>query len=226
MGSRKKTVNFDDYSDNYNEILNSHLDLIGIEDEYFARYKIELMKGILDKPSSILEYGCGIGRNLGFITEKYPNSDIHACDISAKSLDIARHDNPGVHFFNNQNESPDKKFDIIFIANVFHHIQPKNRMEVFTRLKEWLNEKGKIIIFEHNPYNPVTRAIVDRCPFDEDAVLLKPKELIKMAEDLNLKNFKKGYCLFFPAFLEKINFLENYLRWLPLGGQYFTIFEN
>ncbi len=38
-----------------------------------------------------------------------------------------------------------------------------------------LKKKGRVYIFEHNPYNPVTRYLVATCEFDRDAVLFKKK---------------------------------------------------
>ena len=39
-----------------------------------------------------------------------------------------------------------------------------------------LKNDGQLIIFEHNPLNPITRKIVKECEYDEDAILLTPKK--------------------------------------------------
>ena len=84
-----------------------------------------------------------------------------------------------------------------------------------------LQEGGNIFIFEHNPYNPITRYLVNNCIFDADALLLKKRELIKLLIDANLSVNTRRYSLFFPSFLKKLRFLEPMLGYLPLGGQYF-----
>ena len=40
-----------------------------------------------------------------------------------------------------------------------------------------LRPKGRIYIFEHNPFNPVTRWVVKHTAIDRNAVLLKPAEV-------------------------------------------------
>ena len=39
-----------------------------------------------------------------------------------------------------------------------------------------LRPAGMFAIFEHNPWNPVTRAIVRRCPIDVNAILMRSSE--------------------------------------------------
>ncbi len=60
-----------------------------------------------------------------------------------------------------------------------------------------------MIIFEHNPYNPITRFMVNTCEFDKDAVLLTRKELIKIFINNGFSLIKGKYCLFFPPRLLK-----------------------
>ena len=39
-----------------------------------------------------------------------------------------------------------------------------------------LRPGGLVAIYEHNPLNPVTMRVVNTCPFDEHAVLLRKRE--------------------------------------------------
>lgn len=87
---------------------------------------------------------------------------------------------------------------------------------MFSRLKPG----GLIFVFEHNPYNPVTQKIVSNCPYDEDAVLLKPSELNGLLREGGLEVKEQQFSLFFPQWLKLALPLERYLGWLPLGGQY------
>ena len=84
-----------------------------------------------------------------------------------------------------------------------------------------LSDEGSLFVFEHNPFNPVTRRIVNTCPFDRGAVLLRPKEVSDLVRGTGLETKERGYCLFFPGFLRGLRRLEKYLFWLPLGGQYY-----
>ena len=85
-----------------------------------------------------------------------------------------------------------------------------------------MTSRGKAFVFEHNPYNPVTRRIVNNCPYDADAVLLKPAELRGLFDSAGMKVHSKEYCLFIPPRFAALAGLEKYLGWLPLGGQYWV----
>ena len=85
-----------------------------------------------------------------------------------------------------------------------------------------LDAGGELFLFEHNPYNPITRKIVSECIYDEDAILIKPKELIDLASETHLKYIKHRYCLFVPPKYKFLTKLEKYLGSIPLGGQYWV----
>jgi SAM-dependent methyltransferase len=218
MGKRA----FDDYWQSYNEILRNQVRYFDKDDMYFAQYKIDLVKKFMHtEPSSILEYGCGVGRNLGFLRRQFPKAIIYGCDISQKSLEAASKELPEAVLFKAGEKKLLGVFDLIFVANVFHHIPPETRMDAIQDIKHMLKQDGSLFIFEHNPYNPVTRHLVKTCPFDEAAVLLKPAELKKLVKCEEMEICYLRYTLFFPAFLKIFRFIEPALFWLPLGGQYF-----
>jgi Methyltransferase domain. len=77
-----KKVNFDDLAENYDDILKGQTHFFSKDDKYFARYKIEIVKNYINfKPNTILEFGCGIGRNIQFLREKFPDSKLFGTDI-------------------------------------------------------------------------------------------------------------------------------------------------
>jgi len=214
-------IDFDDYSANYDELLHQSTKLYAEDSEYFAKYKVDLVRQNTRSPvRCVLEYGCGTGRNIGYLQEAFPDAKIVGTDVSAESLRLARANNPGAEF---ELERPDLdlgRFDLIFIASVFHHIPPTERLAVMKSLATRLAPGGSIDVFEHNPFNPVTRKIVNDCPFDADAVLLKPEELRRLFRHAGIRLEDVSYCLFVPPRLSWLIPLEKYLKWLPLGGQY------
>lgn len=219
----KNRVDFDNYTDDYNQLLKEKTGFFSKSDAYFASYKIELVKSRLSKPvSRILEFGCGIGRNIPFIREVFPNSYIVGSDISRASLDIARQSQPEVMFIAEEDISEIGQFDLIFVAGVYHHIPVGERGKTSDTLYGRLNVGGDLFVFEHNPYNPVTRRIVSNCPYDEDAVLLKPKELRMHLKGAGFTSPHTEYCLFIPPSMSKLAWLERRLGWFPMGGQYFV----
>jgi len=219
-----KRVDFDQYTENYNELLKEKTQFFSPNEEYFARYKVDIVRRRLHAPvRRILEYGCGIGRNIPFLQQAFPGAEIVGSDISAASLDIAREENPGVEFFlEDGHVGPIGQFDVIFVAGVFHHIPPAERGNVAQTISRRLSADGSLFVFEHNPFNPVTRRIVSTCPYDEDAVLLTPSELKSVLRQAGFGIEHKSYCLFIPPSLPALLPLEGKLGWLPLGGQYWV----
>jgi len=217
-------VNFDQYTKNYDQLLQEQTGFFSKDDDYFARYKVELAKACIKNPvKRILEYGCGIGRNIPFLKAAFPDADVVGSDISPASLEVAMKQQPDVQFFLEDDLAPRKsEFDLIFVAGVFHHIPPSQRGDAAMLLASRLTAHGEAIVFEHNPYNPVTRRIVSNCAYDADAVLLKPSELMALLSEAGLRGAAQGYCLFIPPSLNKLLWLEPKLKWLPLGGQYFV----
>ena len=217
-------VDFDDYTENYNQLLKEGTSFFSSSEEYFARYKVDLVRKQVHMPANrILEYGCGIGRNIPFLQQAFPSAVIVGSDISGASLEIARRDNKGIEFFL-EDEAFDSGnlFDVIFVAGVFHHIPIEQRAGVAKKIFCRLSPGGQLFVFEHNPFNPITRRIVNNCPYDEDAVLLKPSELTGILSKAALIVERKAYCLFVPPSLSVLARMESRLGWLPLGGQYWV----
>lgn len=215
-------MDFDEYAERYQELLDKQHKLFA-NAHYFSKHKATILKAkILKNPRNLLEYGCGIGRNFPSLQGCFPETKFYGCDVSTQSLGAAASRNPEVTFFNNLEGGNTEEFDLILVANVLHHIEPTLRASVFQDLKKKLAPKGEIFIFEHNPYNPVTRHLVKHCEFDEDAVLLKPKEMTALVIESGLILHQLSYTLFIPAFLKALHFLEAYLGYIPLGGQYYA----
>ncbi|PPJ41545.1 MULTISPECIES: class I SAM-dependent methyltransferase [unclassified Pseudoxanthomonas] len=219
----KEKVDFDQYTDNYNALLREGTQFFSANEEYFARYKVDVVRDMVSTPvKRVLEYGCGIGRNVPFLQQAFPGAEVIGTDISAASLETARHDMPDVRFEVEREDLEIGQFDLIFVAGVFHHIPQGERAGAMDTIARRLTANGSAFVFEHNPYNPVTRRIVNNCPYDADAVLLKPSELRGLFSGAGMRPSAKEYCLFIPPRLSALSGLEKYLGWLPLGGQYWV----
>jgi hypothetical protein len=86
-------------------------------------------------------------------------------------------------------------------------------------IAEVLAPGGRIVIFEHNPLNPVTRRAVAICPFDENAELLYPWQVKKLLRKAGFARVGLDYIVFFPRPLALARPIEPSLSWLPLGAQ-------
>lgn len=217
-------VDFDKHAESYEKQLTDDLKFFGEESKYFAEYKIRITQECIgNRPKNILEYGCGIGMNLQYLVKYFPNANIQGCDISAKSIEVANKNTSAIFFLiEDENVKANKdKFDLIFVSNVFHHIEPKYRKKAIENIFYMLKPKGNVFFFEHNPYNPVTRHIVNTCVWDTDAILLKPKESLTLFKDAGFQIHRKHYTLYFPAFLKFLRPVEKAMFFIPMGGQYY-----
>lgn len=217
-------VNFDEYANNYESLLSNQLKFFNSDRNYFSEYKVSLIKNRLTTiPKKILDFGSGIGLSTPFLKSYFPSAQIYASDTSIKSLDYIKNTYPEVKVIHDDLLSCEE-FDLIFVTGVFHHIHPKEREIILLRLANLLSNSGNLVIFEHNPYNPVTRRMVATCPFDADAQLLAKSKLLSLISKVpKIKLIDSGYCLFFPESLKNLRKIEERLFWLPMGGQYFVI---
>lgn len=225
---------FDNYADNYREIHTQNIQkLSGKDSDYFSEYKIKEISDVLNNNAKlkILDVGCGDGNTARYFKKYFTNSEYIGIDISKSSIDIAKNkykseEKISFEQYNGKNiPYTENTFDIIFIACVLHHVVKKEHEDLLKECKRVLKKNGRIIIFEHNPYNPLTIKTVNTCPFDEDAVLMNSKYLNKLLKDVGFVDVNVRYTIFVPRvkILEKLVFIEKYLYWLPIGGQYYLI---
>jgi SAM-dependent methyltransferase len=224
MADTPEKVDFDVYADEYVKLLEAQDGMYGGERSYFSQYKLALLRKLVPRPvTSILDFGSGIGLSIPFIKQYFPEAAITATDISVGSLDHLVRKFPEIEVISDM-EVDRKRFDMILLITVLHHVEPKLRMPLMERLAKMLNRGGNICIFEHNPYNPLTRRMVSTCPFDSDAILLDRREsLALLGRGAGLQVTHSGYTLFVPHALRALRFLEPALAWLPIGGQYYAM---
>ncbi len=216
---------FDKFAKNYDNDLDNILNSsIGTSSDYFAKYKIKELYAFMKnkkQPKNILDFGCGVGKNSVLMKDYFSNSNIFGIDISEDSINIAKEKElDGCLFSTYSGENIDFKndfFDIIFISNVFHHIEHKYHIDILNMLKDKLSPNGYIFLFEHNTLNPLTLKIVNECEFDKDAKLLHFWYTKKLFKNLGFNTITK-FILFVPPLLKKLLFIEKYLKRLPLGG--------
>jgi SAM-dependent methyltransferase len=215
---------FDEYAEQYDRVLAETIPDGLNEDSYFAEYKIALMAKVLsDKnPARILDFGCGAGRSLPHIEQHFPKAELWGYDVSPASLEIAAERAPCTNLFSDWSAIKKTHFDVIFAANVFHHIPLEHRQQALTQCHHALAEQGQLFLFEHNPYNPATRWIFERCPFDVDAEMLNLKTALALTKNAGFTSEQHGYTLFFPRPLAFLRPFEPWLKRLPLGAQYYV----
>lgn len=218
---------FDQFSEDYKDMLDQHVSVSGESSEYFTEYKARYVAKLVSNiaPAKLLDFGCGVGLLSSFLKKYLPNCTLHGYDVSSASIDMVDEGLLAQGLFATDISRLANDYDLIVASNVLHHIDPRNRQDTIMGLRDRLTPGGKIIVFEHNPANPLTRKVVDSCPFDEGVVLLPPKETITYISKAKLRVKRRDYIVFFPRTLALFRPLEPLISWCPLGAQYALVGE-
>lgn len=215
-------TNFDDYADRYTDLHASSIRASGESPRYFADYKVECLVRLgvaLDGP--LLDFGSGVGNLTEALVERFAH--VHAYDPSRASVEIARKRLPNATHHERLETVPAGYFETAVLSGVLHHIAPGQRRSVLEQVRSRLRAGGRIFVFEHNPLNPVTRRAVDKCPYDDDAILLYPWEVKRALRGAGYERVALDYIVFFPRRLRALRPLEPKLRRCVLGAQTMTI---
>jgi SAM-dependent methyltransferase len=213
---------FDHYARSYREAHRDSVRLSGEAPEYFAEHKLGCLERAGVTPEArVLDYGCGTGSLTRLLAGRHAR--VAGYDPSEQSRALALEVAPSATFYGEESAIPEADFDVAILSGVLHHVPPGEREGVVAEVVKKLAPGGRLFVFEHNPYNPVTRRAVAACPFDDDAILLAPGEIRALLQRARLRAVQQDYVLFFPRPLARLRPFEPLLRWLPLGAQTLTI---
>lgn len=217
-----EVAKFDHHAQTYEQAHAQSVRLSGEGPEYFAQHKLDclLRKGV-GAAHSILDYGCGTGSLTQLLCGRF--GAVAGYDPSARSLDVAKGRASQATFYFSDVSIPDASFDVVVLSGVLHHVAPVERSKLVAAAVAKLKIGGRLFVFEHNPYNPLTLKAVRACPFDDDAVLLAPREARALLRQASLADIRQDYVLFFPRQLAWLRPLESWLRAFPLGAQTLTV---
>jgi SAM-dependent methyltransferase len=220
---------FDDYAGSYDSALNQGLSLSGEPREYFAYERVRWLAARLSDlgvhPRRVLDYGCGTGGTSPELLEQLRARNVVGVDASRESLAAARtvHADPRLQFENMADLEPSGSFEVAYCNGVFHHIEPEQRLDALGYVHRSLSAGGYFGLWENNPWNPGTRLVMRRIPFDRDAKPLTPPHARALLTRAGFEVLRTDFLFLFPRVLSALRPLEARLARFPAGAQYMVL---
>ncbi len=217
---------FDAHRHDYDEVLNRGLLVSGETAAYFARRRIEWLAERLsalgERPDSVLDYGCGHGSSAPLLRELLGASNVLGVEKSEGLLAAARERivDDAIRFVSRDAHVPDGSFDLAFCNGVFHHVAPEERAGELNFLRRSLRPGGLLAFWENNSWNPGTRWVMSRIPFDRGTQTLSAVHARRLLRPEGFTILRTDHLFVFPSLLRGLRPLEPLLAPLPLGAQY------
>jgi trans-aconitate methyltransferase len=220
---------FDLYAGSYDRALNRGLALSGESKQYFARERVRWLAARLSalgvQARRVLDYGCGTGGTSPELLAQLHARTVVGVDASQDSLEVARttHADPRLQFKSVGELDPSAAFEVAYCNGVFHHIEPGQRLDVLACVHQSLSVGGYFALWENNPWNPGTRLVMRRIPFDRNAKLLSPPHARALVARAGFTVLRTDFLFFFPRVLSALRPLEARLAGVPAGAQYMIL---
>ncbi|MEO5323291.1 methyltransferase domain-containing protein [Mesorhizobium sp. CC13] len=220
---------FDGYGSSYGEAVARSIRFSGLGHDFFLGAKADLLRRLVDERQlrlggervCALDIGCGVGSLHPHLRGIFDR--LHGCDVSEQSIERARHCNPDNEYgvcTSNLLPYRSATFDIAFASCVLHHVAPTSWPGFVEEMRRVVRPGGVACIIEHNPFNPLTRLAVMRCPFDEDAVLLGARKARALLVGAGFRQVRSEHFLLLPTPGRIAKAVERGLAAFPLGAQY------
>lgn len=218
---------FDQYSESYTDAVNKSLSFSGTKVDAFVEAKaVDLLNFIeqnFGDPSrqDVLDVGCGVGNYHPFLMGKV--GSLTGIDVSAECVAQAKQAHPGVNYDIYEGSTlpyEDNSFSVAYCICVMHHVPPAAWPAFSKELVRVVKPGGAIVVYEHNPWHPLTRKVVSDCPFDRDAVLIPMPKMRTLLKDAGAASVKTRSILTVPPLGKLAYKLDGAFVRLPFGTQY------
>lgn len=217
---------FDTYATNYDAALAQGLSVSGEDKNYFAEGRVAWLASCLRhlrvRPKAIMDFGCGTGAATPFLLDLLSGEFVIGVDTSVGSLKVAERvfGSRPTQFLTLSQYQPNEHIDLAYCNGVFHHIPLNERADAVNYVYRSLRPKGLFALWENNPWNPGTRYVMSRIPFDRDAITLTPPEARRLLRAGGFEILRTDFLFIFPNILRRLRSIEPLVSRLPFGAQY------
>jgi SAM-dependent methyltransferase len=224
------SFDFDEYATGYEEAVDKSIAFTGRDSSFFARRKVELLETLAQRhlgrlsEATVLDVGCGTGTTDRHLVRRV--RALTAVDVSEEMLAVASRRVSGAAFDwydGGKLPYPDGTFDIVLAVCVLHHVAVPDRTDFLAELHRVSRHGGLIVVFEHNPFNPLTRCAVSSCELDRKATLLTRRQTSRLLSRSGADVLCQVNFLFTPIGGRVGRALDNAMRPIPFGGQYAVV---
>jgi len=224
------TATFDRHASDYADSVDRSVAFTGKDSAFYAERKIQLLgelavlhgRPLVD--AAVLDVGCGTGTTDRFLRDEVRS--LRGVDVSEEMVAIARAEVPGVEFSAYDGTTlpfADETFDVVVAVCVLHHVARPERPHFVAELVRVLAPGGLLAIFEHNPFNPLTRRAVSTCPLDRGVVLLSAGDVESLIDRTGAALLERRFYLFTPLSGRSGPTVDRLFRRIPLGGQHVVV---
>lgn len=210
----------------YDAELAQGLSLSGESKDFFAQGRLQAVGDFLRargiSGTRLLDFGCGIGGTTPTFFDLLQVEEVVGVDGSEDMLEQARsrHGSESASFSLPEHLPAKADFDLAYCNGVFHHILPADRPAALNYIHQRLKPGGWLAFCENNPWNPGTRWVMSRIPFDRDAITLSAREAKANLLATGFELHESAHLFLFPRRLSWLRPIEGWLRSWPLGAQY------
>lgn len=95
----------------------------------------------LNETNKVLDFGCGVGRQLLHFSRNYPNIELYGCDVDSSAIDFVQKNYPTVNAYCSNFNPPlqyrDDYFDLVYSVSIFTHLSREDH-------DRWLSELARV----------------------------------------------------------------------------------
>ncbi len=216
---------FDKFADDYAGAVNRSIDFSGMSVEHFVKGKAAhlhefFQKENIGRSDQVLDIGCGVGQYERLLATRYTITGI---DTSSSSILEAQTHTSGATFLTYDGSDlpfESNSFRCAFTVCVVHHVPLSSRSRFINEVHRVLQPGGVFLVYEHNPWNPMTRWAVERCVFDKDAILVSRGYAVSWLQANRFSEVQSEFLFSLPPVSERMLQLDKIFRRLPSGAQY------